>query len=88
MIETLLILHSRTMFCFLDESFTELMPIHIETLKRHIADIKTEKGIIISDHMHRHVTEIADRMYVLVNGRTIEIKDHEKLVELGYLSGI
>lgn len=87
MLETLLILHSPATFCFLDEPFTGLMPIHIETMKQHIANIKT-KGIIISDHMHRHVTEVANRIYLLTNGRTIEIHRREQLVQYGYLNDV
>ncbi len=85
LIETLLILHSPAPFCFLDEPFTGLMPIHIETIKSIVAQVRSRKGIIISDHMHRHVTEASDRIYVLTNGRTVEIKERGQLVELGYL---
>jgi ABC-type multidrug transport system ATPase subunit len=88
LVETLLILHSPSPFCILDEPFTGLMPIHIEILKKLILDSKLEKGIIISDHMHKHVTELSDRLYLLANGRTHNVKQKEQLVDLGYLSSI
>jgi ABC-type multidrug transport system ATPase subunit len=86
LVETLLILHAPSPFCILDEPFTGLMPVHVETLKNFIIQSKKEKGIIISDHMHRQVTEILDRLYLLANGRTYEIKQKQQLIELGYLS--
>lgn len=88
LIESMMVLQSSAPFCFLDEPFTGLMPIHIETLKNIIARIKSSKGVIISDHMHRHVTELSDRIYVITDGRTIEVKEREQLVELGYLHSI
>jgi len=88
LIEALLILYSPAPFCILDEPFTGLMPVHIETLKNIISKSKDRKGIIISDHMHRHVTELSDRLYLLTNGKTYEVKERERLVELGYLNSL
>ena len=88
LIEALLILYSPAPFCILDEPFTGLMPVHIETLKNIISKSKDRKGIIISDHMHRHVTELSDRLYLLTNGKTYEVKERECLVELGYLNSL
>jgi ABC-type multidrug transport system ATPase subunit len=88
LIEALLILYSPAPFCILDEPFTGLMPIHIETLKSIIAKSKHGKGIIISDQMHRHITELSDRLFLLSNGKTYEIKERERLFELGYLHSL
>ncbi len=88
LIEALLILYSPSSFCILDEPFTGLMPIHIETLKSIITKSKYKKGIIISDHMHRNVTELSDRLYLLDNGKTHEIKERKRLIELGYLPSL
>ena len=88
LIEALLILYLPAPFCILDEPFTGLMPVHIEMLKNIIKNSKDTKGIIISDHMHRHVTELSDRLYLLTNGKTYEIKEKERLVELGYLHSL
>lgn len=88
LIEALLILYSPSPFCILDEPFSGLMPLHIETLKSIIVKSKHSKGIIISDHMHRHVTELSDRLYLLSNGKTYEIKEKERLIELGYLHSL
>jgi ABC-type lipopolysaccharide export system ATPase subunit len=69
-IETLLVLLSPASFCILDEPFSGVMPVHIESIKEIIQKQKQHKGIIITDHLYRHVTDIADRMYVLSNGQT------------------
>ena len=40
----------------------------------------------LTDHMHRHVTDIADRLYVLADGQTHLIRGGEDLVRYGYLA--
>ena len=62
------------------------MPLNIERIKEILQSEKKSKGIIITDHMHRHVTEIADRLYVLANGQTYAIKDQTQLITLGYVN--
>lgn len=84
--EALLILFARHPFCFLDEPFSGLMPIHIERLTEIIQEVKLRKGILISDHLHRQVRGIADKLYDLTNGKTYLIKSNEQLIELGYLT--
>ena len=84
--EVLLILFAKHPFCFLDEPFSGLMPIHIERLSEIIQEVKLRKGILISDHLHRQVRSIADKLYVLTNGMTYLIKANEQLIELGYLT--
>ena len=83
--EVLLILFARHPFCFLDEPFSGLMPVHVERLTEIIQEVKLTKGILISDHLHRQVRGIADKLYVLANGQTYLIKSEEQLIELGYL---
>lgn len=85
-IETLLILLSPAPFCILDEPFSGVMPIHIEILKEIIQTQKQQKGVILTDHLYRHVTNIADRMYVLSNGQTYPIKSADQLVYYGYIN--
>jgi ABC-type multidrug transport system ATPase subunit len=84
-IEALLILKSKAIFCILDEPFSGLMPVHIDRLKEIIAKEKHRKGIIITDHMYRHVVSITDRLYVLSNGKTYAVKGEEDLIVRGYV---
>jgi len=86
--EVLLILFATHPFCFLDEPFSGLMPVHAELLAGIIQLEKSRKGIIISDHLHRHVRGISDKLYLLTNGKTHLINSEDRLVELGYLVGI
>jgi ABC-type lipopolysaccharide export system ATPase subunit len=84
--EVLLVLYSRHPFCILDEPFSGLMPVHVEKLKEIFRIEKQRKGIIITDHLHRHIRDIADDLYVLTNGETYRVTEEEQLVELGYLN--
>ncbi len=84
-LETFLILNSPHPFCLLDEPFSGLMPLHIEAIKDLITQATQTKGIILSDHLYRHTLEMADEIYLLVNGKTYLIKDREELVFRGYL---
>lgn len=83
--ETLLVLYSDHPFCFLDEPFSGVMPVHAERLSEIICSEKSRKGIIVSDHLHKQIRAIADRLYVLANGKTYPIQSEIQLVELGYL---
>jgi ABC-type multidrug transport system ATPase subunit len=83
--ETLLVLFSDHPFCFLDEPFSGVMPMHVERLSEIISAEKSRKGIIVSDHLHRQVRAIADKLYMLANGKTYPIYSEAQLVELGYL---
>lgn len=85
-IEALLILKSKALFCILDEPFSGLAPVHTEKLKQIINTEKTKKGIIITDHMYRHVISIADRLYLLSNGMTYSITNAEDLIARGYIN--
>jgi ABC-type multidrug transport system ATPase subunit len=87
-VEIMMILNSQAPFCLLDEPFTGLTPVYIEKIKDLISAIKSRKGIIISDHMYRHVTDLADRLYLLTNGQTYQVSDHKELVSRGYLSDL
>ncbi len=84
--EVLLILFARHPFCFLDEPFSGLMPVHVERLVEIIQGVKLTRGILISDHLHRQVRGIADKLYVLANGETYLVKSEEQLIDLGYLT--
>ena len=85
-IETYIILKTKSQIVFLDEPFSHLSPLHIETVKQMIVKEKEQKAIIISDHMYQHIIDTSDSIYLLKNGTTKKI---EKLIELqdyNYLS--
>ncbi|PQJ09324.1 ABC transporter ATP-binding protein [Flavipsychrobacter stenotrophus] len=82
----LILLLANTRFTLLDEPFTHIMPIHIERLKELISIKKVDKGIIITDHMYRHLLEISNSLYLMKDGKSIYIRDKQDLVLHGYLS--
>jgi ABC-type multidrug transport system ATPase subunit len=84
-VEVLLILKSSAIFCILDEPFSGLMPVHIEKLQQILVAAKAKKGIIITDHMYRHVIAITDRLYLLANGMTYPVRNEDDLVTRGYV---
>ena len=84
-LEVLLIIKSKHVFVMLDEPFSGLMPLHIDLLKKVIAQEKATKGIIISDHLYRHILDLSDKTYLLSNGKTYLVKDSSDLIERGYL---
>ena len=86
--EILLILKSKASFCLLDEPFTGLTPVYIEKMKAIIILAKIKKGIVITDHLHRHVMEMSDTLYVLANGQTYLIRDLAQLISLGYVNSL
>jgi ABC-type multidrug transport system ATPase subunit len=87
-IEAFLILKSKGLFCILDEPFSGLMPVHVEKLKQMITAEKEKKGIIITDHLYRHVLSITDRLYLLANGKTYLATSEEDLIVQGYVSAL
>jgi ABC-type multidrug transport system ATPase subunit len=86
-LEAILILKSPQPFCMLDEPFTGLMPLHIDTLLSVIQSAREKKGLLISDHLYKHVTRIADHSYLLRDGRSYKINGLADLVDRGYLTG-
>lgn len=83
-IEIYIILVSQTKFCMLDEPFSAVMPIYIDSIKKLILREKDNKGIIITDHMYKHIIDICDDLYVINNGKTYLTKSIEDIETLGY----
>ncbi|RIV21536.1 ATP-binding cassette domain-containing protein [Fibrisoma montanum] len=87
LVETVLILTSPAHFALLDEPFSNVMPLHVETLKGLINTVKQQKGILLTDHYYRDVLDISDTVYVLTSGgRTVRLTEPEQqLKDVGYL---
>lgn len=84
--ETYIILKSQCEIVFLDEPFSHLSPLHIETIKQLIIEEKQDKAIIITDHLYEHVIATADTLYLMANGSTKLIKEITELENYKYLS--
>ena len=83
-VEIFVILTSPSKFCLLDEPFSQVMPIHVETIKQIIRRESTGKGIIITDHLYEHILELCHEIYVINNGKTHLTKNQTDIETLGY----
>ena len=86
LIEAYIILKSKSQLVLLDEPFSHIAPVHIETLKQIIVEEKKHKAIIATDHMYRHIIALSDRIYLLKNGSTKLIENIKELEDYKYLS--
>ena len=68
----------------LDEPFTHLNPIQIEKVKDFFFEEKSNKGLLLTDHMYRHILEISDDLNLLADGRIHAVKCPEEIESLGY----
>lgn len=92
LIEVFVIVCSPSQFALLDEPFTHLMPLQIEKVKELLLEYRTQKAILLTDHLYRDVISIADRLYVLASGETHHfdnparlLDDPREIEKLGYL---
>ena len=83
-VEIYTILVSQTKFCMLDEPFSQIMPIHVDTIKRLILREKANKGILLTDHMFKYIVDICDDLYVINDGKTHLTKSIDDIETLGY----
>ena len=85
LVETFLILKSPGKFCILDEPFSHLSPNNTDIFIRLIKQEKRNKGIILTDHLHRYITEISDDLYIMAEGTTHKVINLDQLRGYGYL---
>lgn len=84
-VETYSILAGKSLFCLLDEPFTHIMPIHVETVKQLIEREKPKKGILVIDHQYENVIEICNRIYIIENGKTNQVLSDTDFQRNGYI---
>ncbi|MDP4131758.1 MAG: ABC transporter ATP-binding protein [Bacteroidota bacterium] len=84
LMELYAIVKAPALFAMLDEPFTHLSPLHVEKAKDLLLEAKSDKGLLITDHLFRHLTGISDSLYVLANGETHLTKSLDDIEELGY----
>jgi ABC-type lipopolysaccharide export system ATPase subunit len=84
LVEVYIIIKSPAQFSMLDEPFTHIMPLHVERIKELLMHEKSKKGFIITDHMYRHLIDICDRSYLLLEGKTHLVRSVEDIERLGY----
>lgn len=84
-LEILLIGHLEHPYMMLDEPFSMIEPLYIEIIKEFLISLKSEKGLIITDHYYKDVLEVTDRNFVIKNGEQLWVKDKIDLEGFGYL---
>lgn len=84
LVELYVLIKSKSQFALLDEPFTHISPLQIERIKKLLITEKENKGFIISDHMFKHITDIADSIYLLNDGKLYLTDSLEDLGTLGY----
>lgn len=86
LIETFLIIKKQGQIILLDEPFSHLAPVYIETLNQLLQKEKQHKAIVITDHMYRHIIENSDDIYLINNGASKHINNLTELEDYKYLS--
>ena len=76
----------RILECFIILRSPARFILLVATLQTLIRQEKATKGILLTDHMYRHVTGIADRLYVMADGQAYPCENDEDLVRRGYLN--
>jgi ABC-type lipopolysaccharide export system ATPase subunit len=87
-IQTYVILKAAAQFVIMDEPFTHLMPLQIEKVIELIKEEKEHKGLLITDHLYRPIIDIADRLYLLTDGKTHPVRGLAEMEELGYVAAV
>jgi ABC-type lipopolysaccharide export system ATPase subunit len=84
LVELYVIVKAASHFALLDEPFTHLNPVQTEKVKELLLEEKIKKGLMITDHMYRHVTDVSDSLYILAKGKTYLAKTIKDIETLGY----
>ena len=84
-LEILLIGNLKHDFLLLDEPFSMVEPLQKEIIKDLLLELKKSKGIILTDHYYDDVLSVADKSFLLLNGKRVEIETISDLAKFGYL---
>ena len=73
-------------FVLLDEPFSQVMPLHIDTFCKLLEREKRNKGILLTDHRYRQVRAVSDSLCPMSGGTTRPVRRAEELVRWGYVN--
>lgn len=85
-LEIKIVLSNSSLFALLDEPYNGLSPLMIDNINEMIKANLNKKGIVVTDHNYQNVVKISDRLVLLKDGKTHQIKEKTELIEKGYLS--
>ena len=83
-IELYIIIKAKSCFAMLDEPFSHLSPLQVNEVIDLLKEEKRNKGFLITDHMFKHIVEVSDLLYILVDGKTHLSNKTEDIELLGY----
>ena len=83
--ELLLVGNLNHPFLLLDETFSMVEPLYKEKIKKFLIQLKTTKGIIVTDHYYKDVLDISNKNFLLKEGRLIIITNQSELIAEDYL---
>lgn len=86
-LETAILFHLNRKYVLLDEPFTGVEPSIIDLLIDRIRkEANSGKGILLTDHMHRYISIVADKGYLIHNKQCYDLGGDftKKLKEMGY----
>lgn len=87
-LEVAILLSLGRKYILMDEPFSGVEPTIVDLIIDKIREeAKNGKGILLTDHMHRYVTEVADQGYLLHNKQCYRLDGNftEELKKMGYL---
>lgn len=85
LVEILLIVSTQATYVLIDEPFNGVAPIYKDEIKQLVKQHAQRKGFIITDHDHVNIMNLANRIILLDNGSTREVKTSDELRYWGYL---
>jgi len=85
LVELYLVLLSEAPFYILDEPFSQIDPVSIESVQELIRERSKDHGIIVTDHNYEAISSVADNLFVIADGYTNQVHSREDLVRHGYL---
>ena len=88
LIEIYTSIHSKAEIVLLDEPFSHLAPVYTEALEAEITKVKTDKCIIVTDHLYQKILDISDELYLIKEGYTKKIDSKGDLVHHNYIRSL
>lgn len=85
MIAIWLSIKSKAQLVLLDEPFTHLTPVYTSIIKKELILEKSNKAIVLTDHLYKDLLEITDDLYFIKDGCSRPVKDPASLKDLGYI---
>lgn len=85
LVEAILTIYSDAAFVLLDEPFSQLSPVMIQEIKKHILLLKQQKAFVITDHYYRDIIDISTEIILLKNGSNYTINSMEDLSLHNYI---